>query len=134
VGNPTFVRKNPAATKAVVRAILRATDECAQKPSTAAQYMVDTVGSDYEETLAVLKRVRYDVWRSFDPSDTLRFYALRMHESGDISLTPDQVLKQTNFRFLEDLKREMPRAQSIQSISSELCGVPVGPAKAGSVG
>jgi acetyltransferase len=40
-GNREFVRKNPIATKRVVRAMLRATDLCVSEPALVAQRMVD---------------------------------------------------------------------------------------------
>ena len=41
IGNADFVRRNPIATKRVVRAMLRATDICAAKPDWVAQRLVD---------------------------------------------------------------------------------------------
>jgi hypothetical protein len=43
-----------------------------------------------------------------DPEDTLRFYALRLHEAGMISSTPNQIIADgTDWRFLNELKREL---------------------------
>lgn len=41
MGSRDFVRKNPMATKHALRAILKATDVCAQEPERAARYLVD---------------------------------------------------------------------------------------------
>ena len=41
IGNADFVRRNPIATKRVVRAMLRATDICSAKPDWVAQRLVD---------------------------------------------------------------------------------------------
>ena len=29
-----------------------------------------------------MKEIPYGKWRDYDPEDTLRFYALRLHEAG----------------------------------------------------
>jgi NitT/TauT family transport system substrate-binding protein len=56
-----------------------------------------------------LREVHYDVfWREFDPEDTLRFYALRLHEAGLIKSHPNQLFAEhTDWRFLDELKREL---------------------------
>ena len=51
---------------------------------------------------------RRDVWREFDPEDSMRFYALRLHEVGMIKSTPQEIIaKGTDWRFLNELKREL---------------------------
>jgi hypothetical protein len=43
-----------------------------------------------------------------DPEDTLRFYALRLHEIGMIKSTPQEIIAGgTDRRFLDELKREL---------------------------
>ena len=42
----------------------------------------------YDYALEALTEVPYDRWREYDPEDTLRFYALRLHEAGMITSTP----------------------------------------------
>jgi NitT/TauT family transport system substrate-binding protein len=77
-----FARKYPVATKRVLRAILKAADLCASDPSRVAQLMVDRgFAARYDYTSQALNEVRYDVWRDLDPEDSLRFYALRLHEA-----------------------------------------------------
>jgi hypothetical protein len=40
--------------------------------------------------------------------DTVRFYALRLHEAGMIKSTPQKILAQgTDWRFLNELKKEL---------------------------
>ena len=72
-----YVSKHPVATKRALRAILQATDLCARDPERAARYMVQ---KDYEPNYAivieVVKEVSYNAWRTFDPENTLRCYAL----------------------------------------------------------
>ena len=77
-----FARKYPVATKRVLRAILKAADLCASNPRRAGQLMVDGKFAErYDYTLQALSEIRYDVWRDLDPEDSLRFYALRLHEA-----------------------------------------------------
>jgi NitT/TauT family transport system substrate-binding protein len=55
-----------------------------------------------------MKEIPYNMWREYDPEDTLRFYALRLHEAGMITSTPQKIIAQgTNWRFLNELKREL---------------------------
>ncbi len=112
VANQTFVKKNPVATKRVLRAILKATDLSAADPEGAARYLFDNGHTyNYEHTLRTMKHMPYDVWRRFDPEDTLRFYQLRLREGAGSKLTPDDLIKKTaDWRFLNELKREMPAA------------------------
>jgi NitT/TauT family transport system substrate-binding protein len=104
-----FVSRNPVATKRAVRAILKATDICAREPERAACYIVAKgYESSYDVALEVLKSLSYDRWRTYDPDDTLRFYALRLHEVGMIKSTPQQIIAQgTDWRFLKELKKEL---------------------------
>jgi NitT/TauT family transport system substrate-binding protein len=40
--------------------------------------------------------------------DTIRFYALRMHEAGMIKATPQKIIADgTDWRFLDEIKREL---------------------------
>jgi NitT/TauT family transport system substrate-binding protein len=108
-GSADYVERYPVATKRVVRAILKAADICASDPELAAQLSVDGKFTDrYDHALQALREARYDRWRDFDPEDTLRFYALRMNEVGFIKSGPNKIVAEgTDFRFLEDLKREL---------------------------
>ena len=55
-----------------------------------------------------MREVPYDKWRQFNPEDTLRFYALRLHETGMIKGTPTKLIAQgVNWRFFNELKREL---------------------------
>ena len=55
-----------------------------------------------------LDEVPYDQWREFDPEDTIRFYALRLHEAGMITSTRNEIIADgTDWRFLNELKREL---------------------------
>jgi NitT/TauT family transport system substrate-binding protein len=104
-----FVQAHPIATKRVTRAILKATDLCVTEPERVARMLVDGGFTQrYDYALEALNEVPYDRWREFDPADTLRFYALRLHEAGMINSSPNQILAQgTDWRFLNELKREL---------------------------
>jgi NitT/TauT family transport system substrate-binding protein len=109
VGNRAFVRDHPVATKRFLRATLKAADICANEPERAAQRVVDggfTPRLDY--ALQALRELRYGVWREFDPADSMRFYALRLHEVGMIKSTPNQIIAEgTDWRFLNEITREL---------------------------
>jgi NitT/TauT family transport system substrate-binding protein len=108
-GNREFVRQHPVATKRAVRAILKATDLCAREPERVARFLLDKGhAKDYDYALQGLKDIPYDKWREYDPEDTLRFYALRLHEAGMIKSTPQKIIAQgTDWRFLNELKKEL---------------------------
>ena len=90
-GSTDFVERHPVATKRVLRAILKAADLCAAEPERAAQRLVDGgFTPSYDYALQTLTEIPYDRWREFDPEDTLRFYALRLHEVGMIKSEPER--------------------------------------------
>ena len=109
VGNREFVRNHPVATKRVLRAILKATDICAAEPELAARQLVEAASrTDYDYALQTLTEVPYAQWREYDPEDTMRFYALRLHEAGMIKSSPNKIIAEgTDWRFLNELKREL---------------------------
>ena len=107
--NPAFVRKHPVATKRAMRAVLKAIDICAADPDRAARALLDR-GYTARPELArqAIREIPYDLWRGYSPSDTVRFHAIRLHEVGLIKSTPQAVIAQgTNWRFLNDLKKEL---------------------------
>ena len=109
VANRDWVQKYPVATKRALRAMIKATDLCAQEPARVARYLVER---DYEPRydvgLEVLKSIPYNRWREASVEDTVRFYALRLHEVGMIKSAPHQIIaKGTDWRFLNKLRREL---------------------------
>jgi NitT/TauT family transport system substrate-binding protein len=108
-GNREFVRKHPVATKRALRAILKATDLCALEPDRAAQLIVDKgYTKRYDYALQTMQEIPYNRWREYDAEDTVRFYALRLHEIGLIKSTPQKIIAQgTDWRFLNELKKEL---------------------------
>src|SRR5262249_7603516 len=109
VGHREFVRKHPVATKRALRAILKATDVCALEPERAARSLVDKgLEKNYDYALQTMQEVPYNRWREYDPEDTVRFYALRLHEIGLIKSTPQKLIAQgTDWRFFNELKKEL---------------------------
>jgi NitT/TauT family transport system substrate-binding protein len=102
-----FVHKHPAATKRALRAILKATHFCAVEPERAARLVADK-GYRYDYSLQTMKEIQYARWRDYDAEDTVRFYSLRLHESGMIKSTPSKIIAQgTDWRFFHELKREL---------------------------
>jgi NitT/TauT family transport system substrate-binding protein len=55
-----------------------------------------------------LNELPYDKWREYDPDDTMRFYALRLHEAGLIKSTPQKIIDEgTDWRLFNEVKREL---------------------------
>jgi NitT/TauT family transport system substrate-binding protein len=104
-----FVRDHPIATKSYMRAVLKAADYCADQPEEASRRLVDAgFMGRYDYALQTLTEIQYRGWRQYDPEDTIRFYALRLHEAGMIKLTPQEIIAEgTDWRFLNVLKREL---------------------------
>ena len=107
--NAEYVRRHPVATKRVVRATLKAADLCASEPTRAARRLVDGgLTSRYDYAAQTLSELAYDKWREYDAEDTIRFYALRLHEAGFIKSSPQKIIAEnTDWRFLDELKREL---------------------------
>jgi NitT/TauT family transport system substrate-binding protein len=104
-----FAHKYPVATKRALRAILKATDICALEPERAAEFLVDKgYTPNYSYALQTMQELPYGKWREYDPEDTMRFYALRLHEAGLIKSSPQKLITQgTDWRFLTELKKEL---------------------------
>jgi NitT/TauT family transport system substrate-binding protein len=110
VANRNFVTKHPIATKRALRAILKSIDVCAQEPERVARIMQKKgVAFNYEATVQAYREIPYlNAWREFDPEDTLRFYALRLHEARMVTLSPQKLIARgADWRFLDQLKREL---------------------------
>jgi len=106
--NREFIRRNPVATKRAIRALLKADRICATEPEMAARTMVNRgFTPSYEYALQTMKDIPYGRWREYSPEDTIRFYALRLHEAGMIKSSPQKILQGTDWRFLNELKKEL---------------------------
>ena len=97
------------ATKRAVRAILKSADLCALDPGRAARLVVDRGYTErYDYAFETIRGLPYTKWRDYDPEDTVRFYALRLHEVGMVKSSPQKLIAQgTDWRFLNELKREL---------------------------
>ncbi len=108
-GNRDYVRKHPVATKRFARAIIKAANLCVTEPERVARRIVDAgFTPHYDFALQTLKEISYARWREYDPEDTIRFYSLRLRESGFIRAAPTKILADgTEWRFFNELKREL---------------------------
>jgi NitT/TauT family transport system substrate-binding protein len=108
-GNRAWVREHPIATKRFLRAVFKAADFCSAEPRNAAQLLVDGgFAQNYDYALQTIEEVPYQYWHEYDSEDSLRFYALRLHEVGMIRSSPHQLLAEgTDWRFVNALKREL---------------------------
>jgi NitT/TauT family transport system substrate-binding protein len=108
-GNPDWVLQHPIATKRAIRAILKTADWCVADPAAVARHLV-AEGFTADETFAAeaLAEIPYTRWHEFDVEDSMRFYALRLHEAGLVTRTPQQIIADgADWRHFEALKREL---------------------------
>jgi NitT/TauT family transport system substrate-binding protein len=82
---------------------------CALEPERVAQSLVNRgFAPRYEYAVQTMNELPYGKWREYDAADTIRFYALRLHEAGMINSSPQKILAQgTDWRFLNELKNEL---------------------------
>jgi NitT/TauT family transport system substrate-binding protein len=108
-GSQEFVRQHPVATKRALRAMLKATDLCALEPDRSARLLVEKGFTErYDYALQTMQEIPYHHWREYDPEDTVRFYALRLHGISLIKSTPQKIIAQgTDWRFFNELKKEL---------------------------
>jgi NitT/TauT family transport system substrate-binding protein len=107
--NAAYAEKHPAATKRVIRAILKSADICASEPERVARILVDGGHTDqYDYAVQSLRELSYMNWRDYDPEDTVRFFSLRLHEAGIIRSGPNQIIADgSDWRFFNEIKREL---------------------------
>jgi NitT/TauT family transport system substrate-binding protein len=96
------------ATKRALRAILKGVDLCASNPNRVARLWANRGLGGYEMALQVLRELPFGKWREIDVADSLRFWALRMHDVGAIKSSPRKIIAEgTDLRFLNELKKEL---------------------------
>ena len=107
--NAEFVRRFPVATKRVVRAILKAVDLCANDPESAARAAVKGGFTErYDFALDALREVNYRHWRTYDPENALRFFAVRLHDAGMVKSPPQEIISRgADWRFLAQIRAEL---------------------------
>lgn len=108
-GNREWVRDHPVATKRFLRATFKAADFCSSEPENAARRLVEGGFTErYDHALQTIEEIPYQLWHEYDPEDSLRFYALRLHEVGMIRSSPNALLADgTDWHFVNELKREL---------------------------
>jgi NitT/TauT family transport system substrate-binding protein len=109
IGASDFVRRNPIATKRVVRAMIRANDICAAKPEWVARRLVDRgFAPRYDSVRQGLDDVSYRNWRDYDLEDSVRFWTLRLRELGMIKSSPHKIIAAgTDWRFIKEVRKEL---------------------------
>jgi NitT/TauT family transport system substrate-binding protein len=111
VANPNFVQNYPIATKRVIRALLKAAEICASEPQRAVRILTEkkyVTDAQYDAAIEALNEIPYRAWRDYDPEDSIRFFALRLHEAGWITSTPQEIIaRAADWSFLNEVKREL---------------------------
>ena len=107
--NRDFVRRCPVATKRAVRAIVKGANVCALEPERTARVLVEKgYTARYDYALQTMQELPYGKWREYDPEDTVRFYALSLHDIGMIKTSPNKIIAQgTDWQFIRELKKEL---------------------------
>jgi NitT/TauT family transport system substrate-binding protein len=66
------------------------------------------LAQSYDAALEAFKELGYRQWRSYNPEETVRFWALRLREVEFITGSPQKLIARgTDWRFLNELKREL---------------------------
>jgi NitT/TauT family transport system substrate-binding protein len=97
------------AAKRALRAVLKAADLCAAQPEQVVKSMIDKgLALRYDYAVEALRGVSYNKWREYSPEETVRFYALRLHEVGMLKSGPHKIVAQgTDWRLLNEIKKEL---------------------------
>ena len=92
-----------------MRAVLKAADLCAADPAGSARAVVAKgYTATYDYAFSLIKGLPYNRWRTHNHDDSIRFYALRLHEAGLVKSGPQRLIAQgTDWRFLAELKKEL---------------------------
>lgn len=111
--NRNWMEPHPVATRRALRAVPRGADVIAAQHGHPAHVLVEGGFTDSQKYASEnLREIPYDVWRRFDPADTVRYLTLRMYEAGLITRTPEQMISRgTDFSRLAAITRELAGAQ-----------------------
>lgn len=106
---PDFIEANPVATRRAMRALLKAADYCATNPERTARVLTEKgVVKDQAIALSSLRELRFDVWRTHDPEDAMRFVGNRLYDVGMIHNTPTRLIERSVRKtHLTALRREL---------------------------
>jgi NitT/TauT family transport system substrate-binding protein len=111
LASTAFIEKHPIATKRVLRALVKAADYCAAEPDKALRIVLDKGHERPEKRdylLTGYRQIPYASWRDHDPEDTIRFFALRLHESGMVTSAPQKIIEEgTDWSFITEIKHEL---------------------------
>ena len=109
VANREFATKHPVAAKRALRAILKGSELCASDPELGAKaYLAQGFQTNPDYVRQAIRELPYGKWREYNPEETIRFYALRLHEAGMVKNPPQKLIAQgTDWRILDQLKKEM---------------------------
>ena len=75
----------------------------------------------YDYALQTLSEMPYDRWREYDPEDTIRFYALRLHEVGFDQVEPAEDHRRRHRLALPE--RAQARAEGVSQARCPPCRV-----------
>ena len=67
--------------------------------------------SSYDYALQTIRELPYELWHEYDSEDSLRFYALRLHEAGMISIEPERAPRRRHRLALR--QRAQARAEGV---------------------
>lgn len=106
--NREFVERNPIATRRALRALYRAVDRCAAEPDAVGEYLAGRgFALNIEHARKIMRHIPWAKWRDYDPEEAIRFYALRLKETGVIELSPEEIIDRgADWRFVESLRGE----------------------------
>ena len=92
VGNTDFVRNHPVATKRVAARHPESHRPLRHRTRNGPRggWSMRGFTQRYDYALQTLTEIPYASWREFDPEDTMRFYALRLHEVGHDQVHPER--------------------------------------------
>jgi NitT/TauT family transport system substrate-binding protein len=88
---------------------MKGANVCALEPERVARLLVEKgYTARYDYALQAMQELPYGKWREYDPEDTVRFYALSLHDIGMIKTSPNKLIAEgTDWRFIRELKKEL---------------------------
>ena len=104
-----FVQKYPIATKRALRAFAKAQQACSNDKEGSARRLVELGATDrLDYAQRVVEEVPYGAWREYDPTASLRFFALRLREAGFIEASPAALVDRVaDTSFWSQLRTEL---------------------------
>ena len=108
-GSQSWIREHPVATKRFLRAMYKAAEFCTANPQVAAQQLADGGYAErYDYALNTIEAIPYDLWHDYSADDTMRFYALRLHDAGMLENPPNKLIQEgSDWTYLDEVRREL---------------------------